>query len=75
MLKNAKAPGLDGIRKKILEDVIEMYAKILFDIFNTCGKTEEFFREGKSQKLSLMRKGDKYLDKTSLYMPISLWPQ
>lgn len=71
-LQAGKSPGPDGIPNEILKRVIEAYPSKLLDLFNGCLEDGSFPKPWKRQKLILLRKGDKPLDRTSSYRPICL---
>ena len=72
-LKANTAPGIDGMPKEILKEVIEAYPEILLEAFNSCLREERIFVDWKKQRLVLLRKGNKPLGFASSYRPICLF--
>ena len=52
--------------------MIAVYPEILLEAFNSCLREGGFFADWKRQRLALLRKGDKPLDKPSFFRPICL---
>lgn len=71
-LKLGKAPGPDGVPNEIIRTLLEEIPDLLLQIFNKCLEEGVFPNRWKKQKLVLLRKGDKPLDRTSSYRPICL---
>lgn len=71
-LQSGKSPGPDGIPNEILQRIIAVYPEKMLDVYNECLRTGSFPKPWKKQKLILLRKGDKPLDRTSSYRPICL---
>ena len=71
-MKTGKAPGLDGIPNEVLKLVILYYPELLLSTFNVCLKEGKFHNDWKRQKLVLLRKGDKPLNRVSSYRPLCL---
>ena len=71
-LRANTAPGIDGVPKEILKEVIMVYPEIFLEAFNSCLQVRRFFDNCKKQRLILLRKGEKPLDKASSYRPICL---
>ena len=66
-LKANTAPGIDGLPKEILKEVIGIYPEILVEVFNSCLREGRFFADWKKQRLVLLRKGNKPLGDASSY--------
>lgn len=71
-LKLGKAPGPDGVPNEVIKVLMEEIPDYWLQIFNKCLEEGEFPNRWKKQKLVLLRKGDKPLDRTSSYRPICL---
>lgn len=71
-LKCKKATGPDGIPNEIIKIVAKEYPECLLEAFNSCLRHGVFFKNWKKQKLILLRKGNKPLDKASSYRPLCL---
>ena len=71
-MNTGKAPGLDGIPNEVLELLIVYYPELLLSTFNICLQEGKFHNDWKMQKLVLLRKGDKPLNRVSSYRPLCL---
>ena len=61
----------DGVPNEILKEVIMVYPDILLEAFNSCLRKGRFFDEWKRQRLVLLRKREKPLERQvhSLHHP------
>ena len=71
-LKANTAPGIDGVPKEILKEVIGAYPEMLLEAFNSCLREGRFFVDWKKQRLVLLSKGNKRIGVASSYRPICL---
>ena len=71
-LKASTAPRIDGISNESLKDVIGLCREILLKASNSCLREGRFFADWKKQRLILLRKGEKPIDKPSSYRAICL---
>ena len=66
------APGIDGVPKEILKEMIGAYPEISLEAFNSFPRERRLFVVWKKQRLFLLRKGKKTLGDASSYRSICL---
>lgn len=71
-LKIGKSPGPDGIPNEALKLTVQFWPELLLDTYNTCFKNGIFPKCWKTQKLVLLRKGNKPLNEPSSYRPLCM---
>lgn len=67
-----RAPGPDGITRKILRAVHKAHPNTLLDLYNSCLRSGTFPTEWKTSRVVLLKKGNKPDGVPSFYRPICL---